>query len=180
MARKPVTLQLSETQKNILLAITKRRSSPQHLIRRVKVVLLAAQGQNNKEIAPQVGLNRKSVGTWRIRWGKEQEKINVFEADGNEKALLKFITEVVLADDPYNGKRGKYTAEQITQLYAIACENPQDSGRPISHWSCRELADEMVKRRIVEHIPISTVWDFLKYEQPKAAQGARMAKSKAR
>jgi len=122
--------------------------------------LLAADGQNDQQIVSQVDYCNDSVRTWRNRWNNQQEKIDAIEADGNEKTLREFITEVVLADDPYNGKRGKYTPEQITQFYAIVCEPPEDSGRPISHWSCRELAEEMVKRGIVEHLPISTAWDF--------------------
>jgi putative transposase len=180
MARKSVIPKLSEVQKNILLAITKRRDSSQQLVRRARVVLLAAEQQTDIQITPQVDLCQRSVWTWRTRWNAFQEKIDAVEADGNEKALKEFITDVVLADDPYNGERGIYTPEQITQLYAIVCENPQDSGRPISHWSCRELAEEMVKRGIVEHIPISTVWDFLKSRRAEASQGARLAEPKVR
>jgi transposase len=180
MARKSVPPKLSELQKNKLLTITKRRDSPQQLVRRAQVVLLAASGQTNQQIAPQVGLYSKTVRTWRLRWNAQQEKLDAVEADGNEKALQEFIAEVVLADDPYNGKRGKYTPEQIAQLYAIACEPPEDSGRPISHWSCRELAEEMVKRGIVEHLPISTVWDFLKSRRFETTQGRRMDESKIR
>jgi len=55
--------------------------------------------------------------------------------------LKEFLTEFVLADDPYNGQREKYTPEQITHLYAIACEHPQDSGRPID-WSWRAFFQE--------------------------------------
>jgi putative transposase len=180
MSRKSQPPKLSEVQKNQLLAIVKRRDSAQHLVQRVHVVLLAADGQANNHIAPQVELCQETVRTWRKRWNAQQEKINAIESDGNEKALRDFITEVVLADDPYNGKRGNYTPEQITQLYAIVCEHPQDSGRPISHWSCRELAEEMVKRGIVERIPISTVWDFLKSRRFEATQSGRLAESKKR
>jgi len=163
-----------------LLAITKRRDSSQQLVRRAGVVLLASEHPTNEEIAPQVDLCQRSVWTWRTRWNAQQEKIDAIESDGNEKALREFIVEVVLADDPYNGERGIYTLEQITQLYAIVCEAPQDSGRPISHWSCRELAEEMVKRGIVEHIPISTVWDFLKSRRFEATQSTRLAEPKVR
>jgi len=180
MARKSIAPQLSEVQKTILLTITKRRDSSQQLVRRVRAVLLAAEGQNNQEIGPQVGFYENTVRTWRIRWNKQQEKIDAIEAGGNEKALREFIVDVVLADDPYNGKRGKYTPEQVAHLYAIACEKTKDSDRPISHWSCRELAEEMVKRGIVEHIPISTVWDFLKSGRSETSQGARMAEPKIR
>lgn len=141
MARKSVTPELSEVQKTILLAITRCRDSSQHLVRRVRAVLLAAEGQDNKKIASQVGLCQNTVRTWRIRWIEQTERLTAIEAEGDEKALRHFMVEVVLADDPYNGVRGKYTPEQITQLYAIACENPQDSERPISHWTCRELGE---------------------------------------
>jgi transposase len=180
MARIAVTPKLSEVQKNILLTIVKCRDSAQHLVRRVRVVLLAAEGQNNKQIAPQVGLCKETVRTWRTRWNRQQEKIDAVQADGNENSLRKFLCEVVLADDPYNGERGKYTSEQITQLYAIACTTPQDSDRPISHWSCRELADEMLKRKIVDSIPVSTVWDFLKSRRFETTQSSRLAQSEGR
>ena len=170
MGRKGIIFsKVSEVQKNILFTISKRRDSGQHLVRRARVVMLACEQQTNKQIAEQVGMCQNTVRTWRKRWKQEQGKLDTIEAGGNEKALYKFIVEEVLADDPYNGERGKYTPEQVAQLYAIACENPGDSGRPISHWSCRELAEEMVKRGIVEHIPISTVWDFLKSGGIKAA-----------
>ena len=160
---------VSEVQKDILFMISRRRDSGQHLVKRARVVMLACEQQTNKQIADEVGMCENTVRTWQKRWKQKQEKLDMIEAEGNEKAVYKYIVEEVLADDPYNGKRGKYTAEQVAQLYALACEKPEDSGRPISHWSCRELAEEMVKRGIVEHIPISTVWDFLKSGGIKAA-----------
>jgi hypothetical protein len=171
---------LSEQQTTLLHTIVARRDSPQHLVRRVQVVLLAADHQHDIHIAPQVALCEKTVRTWRHRWNAQQEKLNAIEAKGDEKALKEFIVAVVLADDPYNGIRGKYTPEQILQLYKIACEPPEDSGRPISHWSCRELADEMAKRGIVDNLPISTVWDFLKSGRLEATQSGRMDESKVR
>ena len=171
---------LSATQTNILSDITKRRDSPQHLVRRVQIVLLAAEHQFDPAIVAQVGLCVKTVRLWRHRWLAQQENLRAIEDKEDEKVLKDFIVNVVLADDPYNGVRGKYTPEQVAQLYAIACEKPDDSGRPISHWSCRELADEMVKRGIVEHIPKSTVWEFLKSGRAEAAQSGRLAKSQAR
>jgi putative transposase len=180
MARKSPVPKLSEQQTRLLLALTKRRDTPQHLVRRVRSVLLAAEEQSNEQIARQIDFHWQSVRSWRLRWIAQQEKLNAIEADGNEKALLEFIVDVVLADDPYNGKRGKYTPEQIAQLYRIACENPQDSGRPISHWSCRELAEEMVKRGIVEHLPVSTVWDFLKSRGLETSQSGRLDESQVR
>jgi len=180
MAGKSLSPPLSDIQKAILKNIILRRDSPQHLVRRVRIVLLAAEGYNNKQIAPQVDLCQETVRTWRTRWNKQQETLHALESKDNGKALKEYIVDVVLADDPYNGVRGKYTPEQITQLYKISCEPPENSGRPISHWSLRELSDEMVKRGIVDHLPISTVWDFLKSSRLEAAQSGRLDQSKAR
>jgi putative transposase len=171
---------LSAIQKKLLVFLTKRRDSPQHLVRRIRIILLASEKQNAEQIAPQVGLCVKTVRTWRHRWNDQAEQLTVIEAKGDEKALHDFIVDVVLADEPYNGERGKYTPEQITQLYAIACESPEDSDRPISHWSCRELSEEMVKRGIVKHIPISTLWDFLKSRRFETSQDGRLDDSKIR
>jgi hypothetical protein len=45
---------------------------------------------------------------------------------------------------------------------AIACEDPQASGYPISHWTAKEIAAEAVKRGIVESISVRQVGRFLK------------------
>src|SRR5438046_1712356 len=57
-----------------------------------------------------------------------------------------------LADAPREGAPAKFTPEQVCQIIALACEKPADSDRPISQWSHRELADEIVRRGIVESI----------------------------
>ncbi len=48
------------------------------------------------------------------------------------------------------------------QVVAVACEQPQSSNRPISHWTPRELALEVVKRGIVPEISPRSVARFLK------------------
>ena len=62
-----------------------------------------------------------------------------------------------------------YSPEQIVQIVAVACEPPEKSGRPISHWSARELADEVKKRQIVKDISPRTVGRFLKTGRLTAA-----------
>jgi putative transposase len=57
-----------------------------------------------------------------------------------------------LVDAPRPGGPATFSLEQILQLFAIACEKPEIYGRPISHWTARELADEMIKQGIVERI----------------------------
>ena len=45
-----------------------------------------------------------------------------------------------------------FTTEQVLKSFAIACESPEKYGRPISHWTSRELAEVMVEKGIVESI----------------------------
>jgi hypothetical protein len=58
----------------------------------------------------------------------------------------------LLADAARPGAPGTFTAEQLAQILAVACEHPERSGRPISHWTHAELADEVIQCGIVESI----------------------------
>ena len=71
-----------------------------------------------------------------------------------------------LRDAPRSGSPGKFTAEQVTQILAVACEPPAQSGRPITHWTHVELRDEVVKRGIVTSISVSQVGCYLRELQP--------------
>jgi hypothetical protein len=94
---------LSEIQTVILSEITKRRDSPQHLVKRVNIILLAAKHQFDPQIVTQVGLSVKTVRLWRHRWNAQQENFNAIESaiaseesDVDDKALKDFIVNVVL------------------------------------------------------------------------------------
>jgi len=77
------------------------------------------------------------------------------------EAALRRAIEQVLSDAPRNGSPGKFTAEQVTQILAVACEPPDNSGRPIDNWTHRELTDEVIQRGIVESISKSHVGSYL-------------------
>ncbi len=57
-----------------------------------------------------------------------------------------------LTDAPRAGRTPQLTPEQTCRIVALACEAPSQSGRPISQWTSREVADEVVRRGIVEAI----------------------------
>ena len=57
-----------------------------------------------------------------------------------------------LQDAPRPGAPAKITADQRCRIEALACEKPENSERPITHWSAREIADELIKREIVAEI----------------------------
>jgi transposase len=91
------------------------------------------------------------VRLWRKRWVEWQDM-----------PLEECRVEIRLSDAPRSGSPGKFSAEQVTQIIAIACEVPQDSGYPVSHWTPQELAMEAKKRGIVASISDRQVGRFLK------------------
>lgn len=66
-----------------------------------------------------------------------------------------------LSDAPRPGAPAKFTTEQVSQIVAVACEPPDLSGRPINHWTVRELRDEVLARKIVETISRAQVGRIL-------------------
>ncbi len=74
------------------------------------------------------------------------------ETDGRELLPAKR-----LQDYERSGAPVKFSMEQVIDLFALACSPPEDYGRPISHWTPRELADEIIKQRIIESISIRHV-----------------------
>jgi putative transposase len=62
-----------------------------------------------------------------------------------------------LADAPRSGRPDTFTAEQLCNLIAIACEKPEHYGRPITHWTARELKDEAIRQAIVPSISVRQV-----------------------
>jgi hypothetical protein len=57
-----------------------------------------------------------------------------------------------LSDAPRPGKPRRITDEQVCRIAELACEAPERSGRPISQWTGREIAEEITRRGIVERI----------------------------
>jgi transposase len=67
-------------------------------------------------------------------------------------ALKDLSVEERLEDLPRPGTPPRLTADQICQIEQLACEKPERSERPISQWTGREIADELVRRGIVDRI----------------------------
>ncbi len=111
------------------------------MVLRARIVLAAAQGGSNAQIARELGINVDTVRLWRDRWAALQ---------GIDLQTLSLGER--LQDAPRPGVVPKFTAEQRCQMAALACEAPAKAGRPISQWTGREIAEEMKVRGIVEQI----------------------------
>jgi transposase len=155
---------ISERQEKVLRKLSTATTVAQRLVQRASIILRAFSGAANQDIAQQVGLGRGQVGIWRRRWQDAFSKLIRIECSEGPPALRRAI-EDLLGDEPRPGCPGKFTAEQLTQLIALACEPPAKSGRPITHWTGKELAEEASARGIVDSISPSQVNRYLRQAQ---------------
>jgi len=100
------------------------------------------------------------VRRWRNRWLAKAAWLQTIEAEGDEKEIGQSITEA-LADEARSGSPGKFTTEEVCQIMAVACELPAESNRPVTNWTGKELADEVIKRGIVASISARQVGRYL-------------------
>ena len=159
----PQRITLTTRQHGVVERIVRRETSTQQQVRRAKVILAATAGANNEQVARQLGVTDDTARTWRGRWAAATEALLAAEAEGGagDDRALEAVVRGVLADEPRPGAPPTFTPEQLCQIMAVACEPPGDSGRPISQWTPRELADEASTRGIVERISARTVGRFL-------------------
>jgi transposase len=161
MPGKAAKITITERQQEILRTICNAPTAPSQLQQRASLILLAFDRLSNPEIAAQVGLSGRQVGLWRRRWAKAWDRLIQIECSETHAAFRRAV-EKVLSDEPRPGAPGKFTPEQITQILAVASEPPEMSGRPITHWTAHELADEVVKRGIVVSISTAQVGRYLR------------------
>ncbi len=133
----PAELRLSEAERNELEALVRRHSTPQQLVRRAQMILAAEEGKRNGQIAREMGASVDTVRSWRMRWIGWQKL-----------SLSDFSVSERLSDTPRPGRPSQMTAEQCCQLIAFACEQPKE--RPITHWTGREIAEEVMQRGIIK------------------------------
>jgi hypothetical protein len=161
MAGSAAKVVISERQQEILREMAKAYTIARFLTVRASIILLAFVGQSNEVIAGHVGLERHQVGLWRRRWQQAFRKLVRIECMDGLLALRHAIEEI-LSDQPRPGAPGTFTAEQVTLIIALACEAPELSGRPITHWTLAELANEAILRGIVPSISPSQIGRYLR------------------
>jgi len=112
---------LSEDERTQLQQLSNRHNTPQQIALRARIILMASDRQNHREIARSLDINRQMARLWRNRW---------LETDGKDLSILQR-----LQDQERVGAPVKFSMEQIIELFALACSSPFDYGRPISHWT---------------------------------------------
>jgi transposase len=111
-----------------------RRQAPAALVRRAKILLLAAEGVPNSEIAERLGISRPTVIAWRRRYAREG-------------------LTVQLADRPRPGRPQTVRRDRRAEIVATTLAPPPEH-LGVTHWSSRLLATELG----VSHSTVAQVW----------------------
>ena len=137
----PVLITLTDRDRAELEALARARKAPLRMVQRAWIVLAAADGQPNAQIARDLGLHVDTVRAWRGRFGTDGRK--------------------GLADRPRSGRPPVFAATVVAGVKALACSLPAEQGLPLSRWSAQDLADEAVARGITDTVSGSTVRRWL-------------------
>ena len=114
---------------------------PHASVVRAQIVLLAASGMQNVDIAAGVGVCVDVASRWRKRF--------------SEEGLAGLV------DRPRPGRPRRFGADVVAGIKAMACEPPEQRAVPLARWSSGELAEQAVREGLVPTISSSTVRRWL-------------------
>jgi putative transposase len=138
---KATEVKLSDDEQASLEQLVRRHNIGQQIALRGRIILAAGKGQTNSAIARDLKVSINTAQRWRDRFAKSQ---NISYED--------LSLEARLLDGPRPGAPARITADQRCKIESLACETPENSERPITQWTAREIADEVMKRKIVDAI----------------------------
>jgi transposase len=161
---KPPEIVVRADERAALERLVRAHTTGQQLAVRARVVLLAADGLSTSAVARALELDVGTARQWRARWGQYRDV-----------PLDEVSVAARLADAPKPGAPARLTPEQVCQIVALACELPATTGRPISQWTGRELAAEVVRRGITDRLSPRHAARLLKSGRPAAAPRAVLA-----
>ena len=152
----PKQLSLNDYERSELQELVNRHNTAQQIVLRAKIILLASNGKNHGAIARILGISLDMARLWRKRW---------FETSDKKLPIFQRLQDLERIGAPV-----KFSMEQVIELFALACSKPEDYGRPISHWTPRELADEIIKQGIIQSISVRHVGRLLEEAELKPHQ----------
>ena len=133
MSRAAAPLVLEEGQRNLLESVARSRISQHRLVRRARVLLEAADGVANSEIAARVGVSRPTVLVWRAEFA--------------ERGLWRFGQVA-----PGRGRKPSIPQATVDRVVELTLHQ-----RPAgaTHWSVRSMAREVG----ISPATVQRIWD---------------------
>ena len=137
----PFEVRLGVDDRLVLEALASSRTAPHVEVVRARIVLLAADGVRNIDIAERVGVCVDVASRWRKRFCEQGLR--------------------GLKDRPRSGRPRRFGSNVVSGIKALACEPPEQRDVPLSRWSSAELAFQAVSEGLVDAISSSTVRRWL-------------------
>lgn len=173
--RSDENLVLSGNQQKILEELVNSPYTPKTISMRANIILQFAQRKPTSIIRDELKISYPPIYKWQGRWMQAKASLDQIEKE-KSKHELKLSIEKTLGDAIRSGAPSTFTEMQVLQIIALACTPPKDEELPISHWSCRLLAEYAQKKGIVKKISHSQINFFLKSGANKTTQGKMLVK----
>jgi transposase len=132
MARRALLVTLSESDRRELERWANAHRTPQQVVQRCRILVAAAKGQRDKDIAEGMGINVKTVALWRKRFSRE----------GPDS-----LWEVAAG----RGRKPQFTADKVEDIINATL---QTKPKGATHWSCRTMAE----KQGVSKATINRIW----------------------
>jgi transposase len=141
------SIRLSGKHKRELRRLKRAGRTERRIADRARIILWTASGVSIDEIARRLEIHRSTVINWR-RWylGRREAGLSVAES---------------LKDRPRSGRPRKFTPLAVTEIKAIACEQPAKLELPFSRLSLRDIHRWILEAQVVPEISLSSVWRIL-------------------
>jgi transposase len=110
---------LTDAQRSELESLASGRRTEVRVSERARIILQAAEGRQNKQIAEQLGVDRLTAALWRRRY-------------------VEWGVAGILKDAPRAGRRR--TVLTPTKAAEIVAKTTQEKPAGATHWSCRTMA----------------------------------------
>ena len=173
------TVPLTARPRACLEQSARRQTRSQRLVRRAKRLVARETGAHQCHVMRQMPLQRGTGQRWGRRGCALAPTREPLEADeGREQALTPRRVEA-LAAHPRSGPPATLPAEPLVPIVAVACEDPAESGRPRSHGTPREVAEEVRTRGLMETISPRRVGRFFTAGGLTAPSGRVLAQRQA-
>ncbi len=147
--RVAVPIKVSDEDRTQLLSWSRGRSTPHRLVLRSKIVLIASEGKQNKQIAEELHAHKDIVTKWRNRFAK----IGI---------------QGIIRDAPRPGRKRSISQKTVDRIINTTLHTKPEGA---THWSTRTLAEKLG----VSHSAVHRVWKAHKI-QPHRERGFKLSK----
>jgi len=151
----------------ILKQMSNKRNISSSLKERIKIVLLGIEGRSNYSCAKELGCSKQKIARWRERWESKIDQLLSLEKENKqgESATDKELKDqivLILSDNPRSGTPKRISLAEEQSLIALACEDPEKHGIPMTHWTHEMLAHVAKAEGLISEISKRHVGNILK------------------